>query len=478
MRRLLAVCILLVLLTSATVVMAQTSVQHTVQRGENLFRLSLRYGTTVANIVAANPSVTNPNLIFVGQVLIIPTGNTQPPPQQPPPQQPPPQQPPPGQEQTYTVVRGDWLSRIAARFGTTVSALAQRNNIVNPNLIYPGQVLIIPGTTGGTPPTQPPPQQPPPQQPPPSSGSFALGGQVFGFQYAAQMQGAGMTWAKSQLVWTRGQPASVAQGLIDNAHNQGFKILLSVIGHPEDIRSNPSQYYQEFANFLGGVAALGPDGIEVWNEQNIDREWPNGLISPQSYTQMLSRAYTAIKAANSSVLVISGAPAPTGFFGGACTGAGCDDRPYLQGMRNAGAANYLDCVGIHYNEGILSPNARSGDPRGNSSHYTRYYPTMVETYRAIFPDRQLCFTELGYLSPEGYGPLPGGFSWAANVSAQDQATWLAQATTLSRANGAIRLLIVWNVDSTQYGADPQAGYAIIRPNNQCLACNTLGAAMQ
>ena len=193
---------------------------------------------------------------------------------------------------------------------------------------------------------------------------------------------------------------------------------------------------------------------------------------------MLSSAYNAIKNANSEVMVISGAPAPTGFFGGACTSAGCDDEPFLQGMLNAGAASSLDCVGIHYNEGVLSPDARSGDPRGNSSHYTRYYPTMVETYNNIFPDKPLCFTELGYLSPEGYGPLPANFSWATQVTVQDQAAWLARAAALSRDGGLVRLMIVWNVDATEYGADPQAGYAIIRPNNTCLACNTLSAVMQ
>jgi hypothetical protein len=147
-------------------------------------------------------------------------------------------------------------------------------------------------------------------------------------------------------------------------------------------------------------------------------------------------------------------------------------------MRNAGAANFFDCLGIHYNEGILSPDASSGDPRGNPNHYTRYYGSMVNTYRSAFPNKPLCFTELGYLSPEGYGPLPSGFSWAANVTVQDQAAWLARATTLARQSGFVRMLIVWNVDATTYGDDPQAGYAIIRPGNQCLACNTLAAAMQ
>ena len=46
---------------------------------------------------------------------------------------------------TYTVRSGDSLSAIAARFGTTVSALQSANNIRNANLIYPGQVLRVSG---------------------------------------------------------------------------------------------------------------------------------------------------------------------------------------------------------------------------------------------------------------------------------------------------------------------------------------------
>ena len=44
---------------------------------------------------------------------------------------------------TYTVVSGDNLSSIASRFGTTVEKICRLNNIVNPNLIYPGQVLKL-----------------------------------------------------------------------------------------------------------------------------------------------------------------------------------------------------------------------------------------------------------------------------------------------------------------------------------------------
>ena len=57
-----------------------------------------------------------------------------------------PEQPPSDSEysgRTYTVVKGDTLTRIANRFGTTVQRLCELNNITNPNLIRVGQVLKI-----------------------------------------------------------------------------------------------------------------------------------------------------------------------------------------------------------------------------------------------------------------------------------------------------------------------------------------------
>ncbi len=52
--------------------------------------------------------------------------------------------PAPAEEIKYTVVKGDWLSKIALRYNKEWRALAEYNNLKNPNLIYPGQVIIIP----------------------------------------------------------------------------------------------------------------------------------------------------------------------------------------------------------------------------------------------------------------------------------------------------------------------------------------------
>lgn len=315
---------------------------------------------------------------------------------------------------------------------------------------------------------------PPVVAPVTGNSNFELGGQAFGAPYG-MMDYAGMTWIKRQHKWSPGQSGTDVAGVIQEAHNAGFKILLSMPGanlYPDSIN------FEAYISFLGQVAALPdpPDAIEVWNEQNIDREWPVGQIDPSAYVnQMLAPAYNAIKSANPNIMVVSGAPAPTGFFGG-CSGGGCDDAPYMAAMAAAGAASYMDCIGIHYNEGIISPNQTSGDPR--TDHYTRYFWGMVNAYYNAFGgSRPLCFTELGYLTPEGYGGLPGGFAWAGNVTVAQQAQWLAEATSLSANSGKVRMLIVWNIDSTTWGDDPQAGYAIIRPGGGCPACESLRQVM-
>jgi LysM repeat protein len=455
--------IMMLILTTAVA----SAVAYIVRPGDTLWRISRQFGTTVNAIVAANPAITNPNLIYIGQVIEVPTGPTGglPPPATPPPGPPTPVPPPPSGT-TYVVQRGDTLSRIAARFGTTVAAIVNANPVItNPNLIYVGQVLTIP-TGGGT---VPPPPPPPPPSPPPTGG-FVLGGQTQSLANSQLMKDAGMTWVKLQYKWTAGDSPDAVAGLINDAHTNGFKVLLSITG--AQVNPPPGGInFTSFEDFIRGVAGLGPDAIEVWNEQNINREWPAGEINPATYVNnMLGPAYNAIKSANNNILVISGAPAPTGVDDG--TNVWADNR-YLAGMRAAGAANFADCIGVHHNAGATSPAARSGHPTG-SDHYSWYfYPTLELYYNTFGGARQLCFTELGYLSGEGFSGLPAAFSWASGTSAQEHAQWLREARDLSRTDTRVRMLIVFNVDFTQFDpqGDPQAGYAMVRPDGSCPACD-------
>jgi LysM repeat protein len=99
---------------------------HVVQRGENLFRIALRYGTTVQAIANRN-GIVNPALIGTGQRLIIPAGGGSTPP-----------------ARIHTVQRGENLYRIALRYGTTPWAIAVANGLSNIHYIYVGQQLRIP----------------------------------------------------------------------------------------------------------------------------------------------------------------------------------------------------------------------------------------------------------------------------------------------------------------------------------------------
>lgn len=355
--------------------------------------------------------------------------------------------------------------------GWIFASLVNVNSALNVNdlaLVEVDPPVVSSGgsSSGGS--TAPP---PPPVAAPVTNRGFELGGQTHSLANPALMSHAGMNWVKFQHKWSPGDTPDAVAGRIAQAHANGFKVLLSIPG-----ADHSSIDYNAYVNFLGGVAALGPNAIEVWNEQNIDREWPSGQIDPTAYVNnMLAPAYNAIKSANSNVMVISGAPAPTGFYGG-CSGGGCDDGIYVARMAAAGAASYMDCIGIHYNEGIIPPGQTSGDPR--SEHYTRYFWGMINTYYNAFGgSRPLCFTELGYLSGADYGGVPGGFSWAGNTTVAQHAQWLAEAVSLSANSGKVRLLIVFNVDFTHYGADPQAGYAMMRADGSCPACETLRQVM-
>jgi LysM repeat protein len=108
---------------------------YIIARGDTLRSLANRFGTTVDALLAANPNITNPSVIYEGQHLKVYV--TTPPPTTPP--------PPPSSGQIYYAQRGDTLRKIAARFSTTVDVLLRLNpQITNPNLIYVGQAIAVP----------------------------------------------------------------------------------------------------------------------------------------------------------------------------------------------------------------------------------------------------------------------------------------------------------------------------------------------
>lgn len=425
---------------------------------------------------------------------------------------------PAANEIIYVVQEGDTLSAIARRFATTVTTLIRRNELASADLIIVGQRLIIPppGATAfptytlaptqtqrASPiaitsipatdaptsemPTLPPTEVLPeteateirslptaaPTPTPVSTLPFELGGHVISFSYPRQMHAAGMTWARSTVRWTRGAAPDIAQGAVDAARTNGFKILLTVVGDPVEMANDIVRYSQEFATFLGGVAALQPDAIEVWTAPNVSGSWVAGAISPSAYTQMLVLSFEAIKRISPSTLVISAAPESTPTT--RCNVETCDPVAYTRLLASEGAGSYADCIGIRYNIGATSPDRNAGDPRGDNERY--YFMPMLAQYAEIFPNKPLCLVEVGYLVGQPIAELPEDFAWSARTTVQNQAEWLARATILARQTGRIRLMVVWNIDAMTFSANnPASTYTIIQ-NEQCLSCITLGTVM-
>lgn len=98
----------------------------TVAYGDTLTAIARLFETTVADIVRLN-GITNPDRIYPGQVLYVNA----------------PLSTPVACCDAYTIRRGDTLSGIAARFGTTVARLVAINQIPDEDLITIGQVITL-----------------------------------------------------------------------------------------------------------------------------------------------------------------------------------------------------------------------------------------------------------------------------------------------------------------------------------------------
>ena len=94
---------------------------HVVKKGESIYQISRLYGVSANTIITEN-ELLNPDRITVGQTLVISEGTRR-----------------------HIITAGQTLSTIAVYYGTnTRNILAVNPGITNPDLIYPGQVILIP----------------------------------------------------------------------------------------------------------------------------------------------------------------------------------------------------------------------------------------------------------------------------------------------------------------------------------------------
>jgi hypothetical protein len=346
--------------------------------------------------------------------------------------------------------------------------------------------------------------------PPPSTGGTS--NEVFGYGIAAdglplpdytmgQVESLGLSWVKQQVRWedfelTPGQMDwSGYDAVVEAANNHGLRVMLSVVGAPEWTRtyfdSNPEAAPPDdlslFADFLGRLVDRYQGrihAIEVWNEQNLDREWDTAAgVEPARYVEMLRLAYQVIKSRDPNIIVISGALSPVG---GTATDPNnpsrigyMDDFQYYQEMIANGFLSYCDCVGVHHNGYNIPPNvAWDDDYQDDTATFRGFWDTPHPSWSfrstlwrysdAISGMKPLCITEFGWASSEGLGGYPVGFGFALDNSLDEQAQYATQAFQLMREWGFVRMAFLWNLNYANTGPrtpdDPNAPYSLIDYN--------------
>ncbi|MBC7812396.1 MAG: LysM peptidoglycan-binding domain-containing protein, partial [Burkholderiales bacterium] len=450
-----------------------------------MFRIATRYGITGEALAQAN-GITNANLIYAGQELCIPAEGQQAPTPAATaePTAAPTAVPPPASTTTYTIQIGDSLASIAIRYGVTVTALMEANNIANPNVIYYGQTLTIPGTDGSTPaPAETQAPEAPESQTLENAG-FDFGIQVFlsganDSVLVDQAQSLGMNWIKYEVSW---RDLEVVEGTIDFAQldnaialfaDRGLSILLTVTDAPDWARtsteeSGPPDELADYATFVGAVAARYAGRVaayEVWDEPNLRREWNSTVhnISAASYIELLRLAHDAIKAADPNAVIVSAGLAPTGFNDGVNA---ISDRVFLNGLYAAGLANYSDAVGAHPGGWANPPDTRCCEqPVGVTTHYedrSFYFLENLTDYRAIQVDNNdagtaIWVTKFGWGTSEDTAAPSSINVFVTYTSLGEQAIYDPRGFELGREGGYIGPMFLYNLNGCGVQLDGPEG---------------------
>lgn len=296
----------------------------------------------------------------------------------------------------------------------------------------------------------------------------------------------GLGWIKQQVRWEHversqgsyqwGDPDRVT----DAAAQAGLKVLFSIVAAPSWARPGKAGYGppdnpQDLARFMAAMAARyrGRVGAyEIWNEQNLQREWDGVPLSAADYVTLLAAVYPAIKAADPNAIVVSGAMAPTGINDGVHA---IDDRVYLQAMYEAGLGAACDAVGSHP-YGFANPpevyyTGGDYDPtRGWDDHPSFFFRNTLQDYHGIMDaysdgDKRIWATEFGWPTVEGMGVPPSpGYEYATDVSEAQQADYIAGAYRWAAEWGHAGTLVLWNLNMWPLvGAESEmAKFSILR----------------
>jgi hypothetical protein len=300
-------------------------------------------------------------------------------------------------------------------------------------------------------------------------------------------QGTGVDWIKQQVEWNNIEQSPDTYDwreldqIVEKAHGYGFQLMLSLNHAPSWLRTDPLEYGPphdpaEFGRFMGILASRYNGRVaayELWNEPNLRREWRGEPLDPKLFVALIREGSLAIRAADPTAQIISGAPAVTGINDG--VGA-VDDRVYLRGMIAAGVSEWVDGIGVHPYGFANPPEERWDDSShfapSHNNHPSFFFRDTLEDYRAILAEggaasRPLWVTEFGWPSIDGFGAVDTtDWEYARHVSKRQQADYIVKGFQMARTMEGIGPVILWNLNiATIWGEKrPESAYSLLRPD--------------
>lgn len=263
----------------------------------------------------------------------------------------------------------------------------------------------------------------------------------------------GFGWVKQTISWRNVEGHNKGEydwyrpdQIVQHTEDAGLKLLVRIDRHPlwsvlpylpdEEITENqPPYHYEDFGDFCGALAERYKGRIaayQVWNEPNLSREWGEKSPNPAEYTELLRVCYEAIKAHDPEAIVISAGLAPTGTQ----PPDAMPDTDFLQGMYDAGAAEYFDVLGVNAPgfkaPPTLSPEEGEKEEWGNGRWFVFRH---VEDMREIMVqngdgDKQVAILEMGWVLQQN---IHESYEWHG-VTEEQQAEYLVGAYEYAKEN--------------------------------------------
>jgi len=402
----------------ATATPAPTGGTYTVQRGDSLGRIAARNNTTVAAILAVNPNITNPNIVYVGQVINLPAGGT-----------------------SQPVAEGT----------------AQVTPQATPAVDTPSTTVL-------------------------PTDSFGYGVELFIdgqpiAEVVERIDQLDVQWVKIVVSWREleATKGSIVYGDLDSAVSSldaiGVKILLTLTNAPAWARDSqdengPPKDLADFNTFVTAIATHYKgvvDAYEIWNEPNLRRNWNcNRRMCDTDYVELLRGASQALTATDDDAIVISAGLAPTRFNDRVNA---INDRVFMESLLSRGAT-LIDAVGAHPGGWANPPDATCCEqPIGVSTHFEDgvfYFKDNIEAYRALMvkynvANKPLWITKFGWGTSEDTAPPSQINIFVSYTSLTEQAIYVPRAYEIGDALGYVGPMFLDNLN----GCQSRSGQALV-----------------